>query len=110
MTQSTVLFDNDCSKCSRWANFIETRDPRSRFRIIGQNTVEGRELLETRPSILRAVDSVFLLSADGVWYAKTAAIWRICRLLRLPWPIASVIWLVPSPVRDLAYDFYASRR
>ncbi|MDP7002278.1 MAG: DCC1-like thiol-disulfide oxidoreductase family protein [Candidatus Thalassarchaeaceae archaeon] len=110
MAQSTVLFDDNCSKCRGWAKFIETRDPDMKIRLIGQNTDEGRGLLKARPQPQMLVDSVFLLSPNGNWYSKTDAVWRICRLLVFPWTLGSILWLVPARVRNLAYDIYASRR
>ena len=76
MTQSTVLFDDACGKCSRWAAFIDKRNPGGRLRILGQETDEGRELLEVRPPSLGGVDSVFIITEDGQWYARSTAIWR----------------------------------
>ncbi|MBR80119.1 MAG: thiol-disulfide oxidoreductase [Euryarchaeota archaeon] len=110
MTSPIVLFDDQCGKCSRWAAFIERRDPRSSVKLVGQNSQEGKIALESRPSSLDGVDSVFLISSDGTWYSKSSAIWRICRLLRFPWPAASVIFLIPRPIRDSAYDVYSRKR
>ena len=110
MTQSTVLFDDACGKCSRWAAFIDKRNPGGRLRILGQYTDEGRELLEARPSSLGGVDSVFIITEDGQWYARSADIWRIASRMSLPWSFGVVIWFVPGPIRDLFYDLYARHR
>jgi len=106
----TVLFDDSCSKCNRWANFIKSRDSYSTFRIVGQNSDEGQILLKTRPLSLRNIDSVFLLSSEGNWHAKSEAVWRILWNLKIPWPIASMIRFIPLFFRDSVYDFLARRR
>tara|TARA_B100000287_G_scaffold410212_1_gene438334 strand:+ start:4680 stop:5015 length:336 start_codon:yes stop_codon:yes gene_type:complete len=110
MSSNIVLFDDDCGKCSRWASFIEKRDPYSRVKLIGQNSSEGTETLKSIPERLKGVDSVFLITSEGNWYAKSSAIWRICRLLKFPWPFASAMLLIPWPIRDILYDIYASLR
>ena len=110
MTQSTVLFDDACGKCSRWAAFIDKRNHNERLRTMGQKTDEGNELLKARPPSLREVDSVFIITEDGQWYARSAAVWRIASRMNLPWSFGAVICLVPRPIRDVFYDFYASRR
>ena len=110
MTPPAVLFDDQCGKCSRWAKFIERRDSRSKVILVGQNSPEGRKILHSKPSRLEGVDSVFLISSEGNWYSKSSAIWRICWFLRFPWPFASVMFLVPRPIRDAAYDVYARMR
>ena len=110
MTQSTVLFADACGKCSRWAAFITRRDARGRLRTIGQETDEGRVLLAARPPALREVDSVFIITEDGQWHARSAAVWRIASRMSIPWSFAAVIWFVPGPIRDLFYDLYARQR
>ena len=110
MTQATVLYDDACDKCSRWARFIERRNPRASLRTLGQQSQEGLALMDSRPAGLAEVDSVFIVTEEGDWHAKSAAVWRIALKLRFPWPLAAVMWLVPGPIRDLFYDIYASRR
>ena len=91
MTQSIVLFDDACSKCSRWASFIDKRNPGDRLRMMGQETDEGRELLEARPLSLKGVDSVFIITEDGQWYARSAAVWRIASRMSLPWSLGACL-------------------
>ena len=110
MIQSTVLFDDACGKCSRWAAFITRRDARGRLRTIGQETDEGRGLLAARPPALRGVDSVFIITEDGQWHARSAAVCRIASRMSMPWSFGAVIWFVPGPIRDLFYDLYARQR
>jgi len=106
---SIVLFDDQCNKCSRWAEFIRTRNSESRVKLVGQNSAEGWELMRLIPKRFEGLDSVFLIS-NGEWFSKSAAIWRVCRELSFPWPIASVMMLVPWPIRDSIYDLYARMR
>jgi predicted DCC family thiol-disulfide oxidoreductase YuxK len=105
-----VLFDDQCNKCNRWAKFIRRRNPESRITLIGQNSPDGVEILKAIPSKLVGLDSVFLISSRGEWFSKSAAIWRVCRKLRFPWPLASSIALIPWPIRDYFYDIYARMR
>ena len=105
-----LLFDDQCNKCNRWADFIRNRDPGSRVRLIGQNTEEGKEKMKLIPKKIANHDSVFLLSRDGKWFSKSSAIWRVCTELRFPWPLASSMFLVPWPIRDFFYDIYARMR
>ena len=107
---ATVLFDDECGKCSRWARFIQKRDSQSRVNLVGQNSSEGKYLISSIPERLEGIDSVFLISTGGNWYSKSAAIWRICKLLRFPWPIASLMFIVPWPIRDAVYDAYSRFR
>ena len=106
----TVLFDDHCGKCTRWAEFIQKRDPDSRVKLVGQNSEQGKKILLEIPDDLKGLDSIFLISSDGRWYPKSAAIWRVCRQLVFPWSLASTMFLVPWPIRDYFYDAYARMR
>jgi len=107
---TTVLFDDQCGKCTRWADFIQKRDPDSRVNLVGQNSDRGKEILLDIPKELEGLDSIFLISNDGRWFPKSAAIWRVCRQLAFPWFLASIMFLVPWPIRDYLYDAYARMR
>ena len=109
-TSSTVLFDDQCGKCTRWADFIRKRDPDSRVNLVGQNSEQGMEILRKIPIELEGLDSIFLISGEGRWHSKSAAIWRVCRKLGFPWSLASLVCLVPWPIRDYLYDVYARMR
>ena len=76
----------------------ETRN--SRVNLVGQNSEQGKEILLDIPKEMEGLDSIFLISNDGRWFPKSAAIWRVCRQLAFPWSLASTMFLVPWPIRD----------
>ena len=77
---------------------------------MGQNSEQGKEILLDIPKEMEGLDSIFLISNDGRWFPKSAAIWRVCRQLAFPWSLASTMFLVPWPIRDFFYDAYARMR
>ena len=106
---SIVLYDNFCESCSGWARFIEMRS-KGDLSLLGQETPEGKAIIEKRPVELSDVDSVFFIDDEGNWTAKSTAALQIVRKLRFPWPVASIGLLVPRFIRDAVYDAYAKRR
>ena len=60
----TVLFDDHCGKCTRWAEFIQKRDPDSRVKLVGQNSEQGKKILLDIPDDLKGLDSIFLISRN----------------------------------------------
>ena len=107
---SIVLFDDTCGTCSRWASFINRYHSAGNLRPLGQDSDEGTELLSNKPDDMQGVDSVFIITEDGHWYAKSGAVWRIASRMGLPWSFGAAMWLVPYPIRDLVYDIYAKFR
>jgi len=93
--ERVVLFDGVCNLCNGLVQFIIRRDPHARFRFA--------------PMTAFAADTIVLLEG-GRKYERFAAVLRIARQLRAPWPLLFAFIVVPSPLRDWAYDAVARRR
>ena len=104
-----VLYDDFCESCTAWARFIEKRS-KGTLSLLGQETPDGKAVIEKRPLELSDVDSVFFVDDEGKWTAKSTAALHIVRQLRFPWPMASIGLLIPRFIRDAVYDAYAKRR
>ena len=104
-----VLFDGDCNLCHGAVQFVLRRDPRARFRFASLQSEAGRAALARAGFEGELPDSVVLLHEGRVRTRSTAAL-AIARGLRFPWPLVSVLWLVPYPLRDFVYDWIAKRR
>ena len=109
-SQYTVLIDGYCPVCTGLAAFINKRDSLNRFSVVAQETTEGEEVLSNLPEKMRELDSVFLIDESGKWYAQSTAVIRILLGLGFPYNFGAIIWLVPSPIRNFAYDLYARNR
>ena len=104
-----VLFDGDCNLCHGAVQFVLRRDRRQRFRFASLQSAAGRRLLADLGVLGTLPDSIVLVHAGRV-RTKSAAALAIARGLRWPWPLATVAWLVPWPLRDLVYDWIARNR
>ena len=109
-SQYTVLIDGFCPVCTGWAAFINKRDSSNRFSVVAQETTEGEEVLSNLPEKMRELDSVFLIDESGKWYAQSTAVIRILLGLGFPYNFGAIIWFIPSPMRNFAYDIYARNR
>ena len=109
-SQSIVLIDGFCPVCTGWASFIGKRDKAGRISIVAQETPEGEALILERPPALADLDSVFFIDESGHWFARSSAVIRILLQLSFPYHLGAIIWLVPRPFRDAAYDIYARNR
>lgn len=113
-----VLFDGDCNLCNNSVQFILKRDPLARFRFASLQSQAGRdaiaavsegELPGSNPPGSILPDSIMLIRGRKLQMKSTAAL-AIARGLRFPWPLVSVFWLVPYPLRNLVYDWIARNR
>ncbi|OMD70470.1 thiol-disulfide oxidoreductase DCC [Paenibacillus odorifer] len=107
--KSIVLIDGVCHLCQGVVRFIIPRDPEAKFLFAPlQNEIAAKLMKESglQPGQLNTV----ILLENGVYYTESAAVLRIARKLRFPWPAAYVFILVPRPLRNALYRYVAKNR
>lgn len=104
-----IVFDAKCLLCSSWVRFILNRRSGNRIRFASMQGETGRQLLLDAGLKPDALQTLLMLD-DGRAWQNTAAILRVLDALGWPWKLAWVIWLVPAPLRDVAYRWVARRR
>lgn len=117
-THPLVLFDGECTLCNGWVQFVIKRDPGARYRFASLQSDAGRAALRAAldpdgrmgPEVLETLPDSIVLLRDGKLRVKSGAALAIARGLRWPWPLLSVFWLIPYPLRDLVYDWIARNR
>jgi predicted DCC family thiol-disulfide oxidoreductase YuxK len=103
-----IFFDGICVLCNGFADFILRWDVKRSFRLAPLQGERAKELL---PGPMRegAFDTVVLWS-DGQIYVRSDAVMKIFTQLGGPWILFNVFWVLPRPVRDLAYRTIARNR
>ena len=104
-----LLYDGDCSLCSRSMRFVRKRLSKP-LQIIEQASSEGKKLVNELPEKLKVMDSVYLVIKDRP-YARSGAAIRCLLFMKWNWKVLfPLAWLVPAPLRDLVYRFVSKRR
>ncbi len=102
---SVVLFDGVCNLCNGIVRFIVARDPAGHFHFASLQSDAARRLLKDSPPV-----ETIILIEEGKPYLKSAAVLRIARGLRFPWPLLYAFIVIPRALRDLVYDWVARHR
>ncbi|OMP68413.1 thiol-disulfide oxidoreductase DCC family protein [Domibacillus epiphyticus] len=105
---SIVLFDGECNFCDSSVQFIIKRDSKGYFHFASLQSDVGRKLIKEY-NVSEDVDSIMLVE-NGKAYFKSAAALRISRHLAGGWKLFYALMVVPSPIRNLLYDFIARNR
>jgi predicted DCC family thiol-disulfide oxidoreductase YuxK len=103
-----VVFDGYCNLCTGAVLFLLRRDRRKRLRFAPLDSAIGRQAIAEAGD--RAPGDTMLFAYRGVVSQRSTAALAIARLLPFPWPLASVFWIVPAPLRDLIYRLIANNR
>lgn len=107
--QAIVLFDGVCNFCDRTVQFILARDRRRHFKFAPLQSGAGVSLLQQHGLPTDDLYSVVLLEGEHAYTRSTAAL-RILKHLGGLWSILYLFIVIPRPIRDLFYRFFAQRR
>lgn len=103
-----VLFDGVCNVCNAAVNFIIDRDPSGKFKFASLQSDVGRRLC-LEHGIPEDFDTIAFIE-DGKAYTRSAAVLQIAKGLDGLWPVLFSLVVLPRPVRDSAYRYFASHR
>jgi predicted DCC family thiol-disulfide oxidoreductase YuxK len=107
--KSIVLIDGVCHLCQGLVRFIIPRDPKAKFLFAPLQSEMAATLMNDAGLKPGSLNTVVLLE-NGVYYTESAAVLRIARRLRFPWPMAYLFILVPRSLRDALYRYVARNR
>ena len=109
-----ILYDGVCGLCHRLNRFVLARDQAGRFRFAALQSALAGEILARHCRDPRDLDTLYLVLGHGGpderLLRKSDAALRILRELGGAWRAASLLRVVPRPLRDLAYDLVARSR
>lgn len=107
---AVVLIDGVCNVCNAVTSFVIRHDPPpARFRFAALQSESGQRLLRRHGLAADDRDTFVLIEGDRAFVRSTAAL-RLLGRLGLPWSLLTVLFLVPRPVRDAVYAWFASHR
>lgn len=105
-----ILFDGVCNLCNSSVQFIIKHDKNNVFLFTPLQSDIGKHLIDTYHIDTNKTDSILLFSPEkGISYKSSAAL-RIARQLRFPINLMTVFMIIPTPIRDWAYDYIARNR
>lgn len=104
-----ILFDGVCNWCNVWVNFTIAHDPNGQFKFGALQSELGKRILHDLDLSATDYQTFLLLEGCRVSIKSTAAL-RVIRQLTWWWPLYYIGMLVPTPIRDVAYDFVARHR
>jgi len=104
-----ILFDGECHFCRAWVTFVIRHDPGGAFRFAPRQSDAARDLLApfgVRPDALGSI----ALIAGPTLATRSDAVLKICAQLGFPWHLVSWLAVIPRPLRDGVYGWFARNR
>src|SRR5215831_15839650 len=104
-----VLFDGVCNLCNGLVQFLIRHDDQVRLRLTALQSPAGQALLQWAGQPLDDFDTMAFVESGRV-HLKSTAVLRIARYFRWPWPLLSLLLVIPAFLRDWCYDLVAGNR
>lgn len=106
--QPVLFFDGVCGLCNRFVDFVLKHDRRGRIFLA---PLQGDTAAAALPeNVLHELDTVVFLEGNQ-WQIRSSAIVRIFWKLGGIWSVlGTLLWIIPKPIRDLAYRVIATNR
>lgn len=105
-----LLYDGVCALCNGAVTFVLKRDASGAVRFAPLQGETAARLLKDRPD-LAGIDSMIWIDPSGRAFTRSNAALAIARRAGRGWAVlASVLGVVPTPIRDALYDVVARTR
>jgi predicted DCC family thiol-disulfide oxidoreductase YuxK len=107
--QLLVLFDGDCALCNGGVRFLLEHERDSALRFASLQSPLGCRIQEEVRDSREPLDSI--LVRDGALVLRESdAILHLARHLRVPWSLVALGTIIPKPLRDGLYRWFARNR
>ncbi len=105
-----ILFDGICNLCNRAVTKIIQLDKKNVFLFCSLQSVTGKEILAHIKVDPSKIDSIILYKPGIAYHIKSSAALEIMNTLGGFWKFSKIFLILPSPIRNLIYDFIAKNR
>lgn len=104
-----VVFDAQCLLCNGWVQFLLRHDRQGVVQFASIQGPVGKSLLAQAGLKVEGLQTLLVVDGRHAWQ-HTSAILRVLHVLGWPWRLAWAAWLVPAPLRDVLYRWFARNR
>lgn len=104
-----VLFDGVCKLCNGSVRFLIRHDRDKKIKLASVQSVEGQALLAWFCLPTERFDTMAFIE-NNMLYVRSEAFLRVMKHLPQPWPLLTIMSVIPKGIRDWCYDRIAQNR
>ncbi|MGN7864833.1 thiol-disulfide oxidoreductase DCC family protein [Chryseobacterium sp. 22458] len=105
-----VFFDGDCGVCNFWVQWILERDRKDQFMFASLQSEFGQQFLSERGLNTKEFNTMYLWKPGRYYLIKSQAVLAIANILGGIYKLSAVGKILPSFLRDKAYDMISRNR
>jgi len=107
--KTILLFDGYCNLCHSSVQFVLKHEKADTLFFTSLQSATGKEILKQYKIDSDKVTSLVLIENDAAYIKSTAAL-RISKYLKGLYPMAFLLLIIPSFIRNSIYDYIAKNR
>jgi predicted DCC family thiol-disulfide oxidoreductase YuxK len=104
--ETWLFFDGHCNLCDGFVNFVAAGDEQIQIKFGAQQ--RHQELMKKHDAPIDL--STVVVIQEGKVYTKSTAVMRVIARMDVPFRYLSILYLIPSPIRDFGYATVAKYR
>lgn len=108
LPEAIVLFDGVCNYCNKMVNLCIKLDKKKKLRYTSLQSNLGKQL-RIKYQIPESVDSIVFITNNKAYIYSDAAL-QIVKKLALPIRLLFVLIIIPVPIRNWFYKWFAANR
>ena len=107
--KTIILFDGECTMCNKYILFIAEHDINDNFRFLSIKNKKIIELKKTHAIEPENISSICIIDSNEI-KSKSKAVLKIASMLKFPYNLLIVFYVIPGFLRDIIYDLVAKNR
>tara|TARA_B100000941_G_scaffold58889_1_gene38559 strand:+ start:5271 stop:5693 length:423 start_codon:yes stop_codon:yes gene_type:complete len=107
--KTIILFDGECAMCNNYILFVAKNDSDDNFRFLSIQNKKIIELKKTHAIEEDNISSICIIDNNKI-KRKSRAVLKIVSMLKFPYNLLIVFYIIPNFLRDIIYDLVAKNR
>ena len=107
--KTIILFDGECAMCNNYILFVAKNDSDDNFRFLSIQNKKINALKKIHPIDTKNISSIYVIHNNEI-RSKSKAVLKITPMLKFPYNLLQVFYLVPNFLRNIIYDLVAKNR
>lgn len=107
--KTIILFDGECAMCNNYILFVAKNDSDDNFRFLSIQNKKIIELKKTYDIQEDNISSICIIKNNEI-KSKSKAVLKIISMLKFPYNLLTVFYVIPGFLRDIIYDLVAKNR
>ncbi len=107
--KTIILFDGECAMCNNYILFIAKNDSDDNFKFLSIQNKKVNEFKKIHSICTENISSIYIIDNNEI-KSKSRAVLKIVSMLKFPYNLLTIFYIIPNFLRDIIYDLVAKNR